>query len=648
MRSTTFCQFLAVCFSLTVWGASTAPVIAQGQGAVVLQGGTLIDGLGGAPLENAVIVIEGNRFTAVGAEGDVAIPANAEIIDLSGKYILPGLVDGKTNWNWPYGEAYLNWGVTSGFVDGGRNDEGIAERDAMNHGVYAGPRLHHGVVGIRGPRRELDGPQRYSPGAGSITPYSPEEARQITRDLIAAGADFIGIGDGDGPLEIWEAVAEEAHVAGLAISCRCMGPQLRGLEASRLGVTALIHAGNLGATLTSNPEKWANAGNTGRGGPEPTAPPDAFAEMDMSRVDGVIQELIANNAHVSPETVALARGGFYSIHESVQRDAETLFNDPELRAYYADYYYFDLLDNVRDAEEYVSPEIYEQRMAGYRNKAEFMRRFSAAGGKLIVSSDISQAAPGIGVHQEMHIMQADFDVPPMKIIQGATRWNADARGIEGIGSIEPGQFADVLILNSNPLDDITNTRDIHMVIKDGEIWERGYHAEYGARMFANNSQNDDRSVVANSDWAEVVRGSIPGRDRLPEGAPAPSPRISPTPVIDMIAPRTIIQGSPDTVVTLTGVSFVEGSKVYMAIAPDGDPENAGTPLTTRVVSNDVIEVTLPSHVLGSAGKLKLVVKNPTPINNAEWGDTSNTAHVLVPFSFTESYFSKVHDETKYW
>jgi hypothetical protein len=307
-----------------------------------------------------------------------------------------------------------------------------------------------------------------------------------------------------------------------------------------------------------------------------------------------------------------------------------------------------LLDNVRDAEEYVSPEIYEQRMAGYRNKAEFMRRFSAAGGKLIVSSDISQAAPGIGVHQEMHIMQADFDVPPMKIIQGATRWNADARGIEDIGSIEPGKFADVLILNSNPLDDITNTRDIHMVIKDGEIWERGYHAEYGARMFANNSQNDDRSVVANSDWAEVVRGSIPGRDRLPEGAPAPSPRISPTPVIDMIAPRTIIQGSPDTVVTLTGVSFVEGSKVYMAIAPDGDPENAGTPLTTRVVSNDVIEVTLPSHVLGSAGKLKLVVKNPTPINNAEWGDTSNTAHVLVPFSFTESYFSKVHDETKYW
>jgi hypothetical protein len=370
--------------------------------------------------------------------------------------------------------------------------------------------------------------------------------------------------------------------------------------------------------------------------------------MDMSRVDDVIQELIDNNAYVSPETVALARGGFYSIHDKVQNDAHTLFNDPELRAYYADYYLFDLFDNVRDAQEYVSDEIYQQRLAGYRNKAEFMRRFSAAGGKLVVSSDISQAAPGIGVHQEMEIMQADFGVPPMKIIQGATKWNAEARGIDDIGSIEAGKYADLLILNSDPLTDITNTRDIHMVIKDGKIWERGYNAEYGGRMFANVSYIDDRSVVANSDWAEVVRGSIPGRDRLDPGAPAPNPRISPTPVIDAISPRTIIQGSADTVVTLRGVSYVGRSQVYMAVAPDGDPENAGTPLPTRVVSHDVIEVTLPSHVLGQAGKIKLVVKNPTPINNAEWGDTSNTAHVLIPFSFTESYFSKVHDESKYW
>src|SRR5215510_10550097 len=109
--------------SLVAWTLNSH-VLAQGQAAqaLVIQGGTLIDGNGGAPVANSVIVIQGNRITAVGRAGAVQIPAGATVINAAGKWITPGLIDAKSNWNWPYGEAYLKWGVTSAMVTGTRND----------------------------------------------------------------------------------------------------------------------------------------------------------------------------------------------------------------------------------------------------------------------------------------------------------------------------------------------------------------------------------------------------------------------------------------------------------------------------------------------------------------------------------------------
>jgi hypothetical protein len=134
-----------------------------------------------------------------------------------------------------------------------------------------------------------------------------------------------------------------------------------------------------------------------------------------------------------------------------------------------------------------------------------------------------------------------------------------------------------------------------------------------------------------------VRGSINRRDVLAKGAPAPDPRIAPIPAIDAIAPRTIVQNSSETIVSIHGVSFVQGSKVFM-----GEIE-----LPTEVVSNDLVRVTLSEEILAEAGKLKLIVKNPLPISDPVWGDTSNAAYVLVPFEFTTTWFSKVHDESSY-
>jgi hypothetical protein len=83
---------------------ATGDVAAQQPSALVIQGGTLVDGNGGPPLANALIVIQGNRIAAVGAAGQVQIPAGAQVINATGKWITPGLIDAKANWNWMYGK----------------------------------------------------------------------------------------------------------------------------------------------------------------------------------------------------------------------------------------------------------------------------------------------------------------------------------------------------------------------------------------------------------------------------------------------------------------------------------------------------------------------------------------------------------------
>jgi adenine deaminase len=102
-----FCAALSLGLGISVVGplATAQPL--------VIEGGTLIDGNGGEPLNDAVIVIEGNRITGVGTAREVSYPAGSLVIDASGKYVLPGLWDAMVSYQWFYGEIMLNHGITS-------------------------------------------------------------------------------------------------------------------------------------------------------------------------------------------------------------------------------------------------------------------------------------------------------------------------------------------------------------------------------------------------------------------------------------------------------------------------------------------------------------------------------------------------------
>src|SRR5258707_15678349 len=146
---------------------------------LVVQGGKLIDGTGRAPLENSVIVIQAGRFQAVGRSGEVSIPANAEIVDVRGKSVLPGFIDGHGHLEDFHGELYLHLGITTCanielYQDGPWSR---AQKEGTALGKIRGPRIWMTGRGIGGPLDEHDAFGSRT-ARGNITVTTEEEARK--------------------------------------------------------------------------------------------------------------------------------------------------------------------------------------------------------------------------------------------------------------------------------------------------------------------------------------------------------------------------------------------------------------------------------------------------------------------------------------
>ena len=579
----------------------------------------MIDGNGGAPVRDAVVVIEGNKITNVSQKGKVTYPANAVIIRADGKYVLPGLFDSQNSYSWYFGEAMLNHGVTSTIDVGTTGETAVPYRDAVFHGKARGPRAFTGVSRLSVNANALVSTGLENPLTHTRVPKSAEETRQLVRAWIAAGADYILTYDGALPMDYYQAAFDEANKAGIPVFTRAYGPVLFPKDAALLGSANLPHSAGIGIAVTKDPSKF-------RQGRDDRNELDHYAEMDDAKAKDLIQLLVAHHVALVP-TFMINFPGYPKDWNQFAAETKALFSNPELLAYYPPSAMQSALASYNRAGD--QGEVRARRMIGYQNAMRFHKMFVDAGGHLVVSGNTNDAwPPGVDLHQEMQVM-AEVGLTPMQIIMGSTKYPAEMlRKQNLLGTVEAGKLADVIIVNADPLQDIKNLDKINTVIQDGKVVELGYHSNYSS-PFSNVAA---RTIsVEGLPWAVAMKKGTGGAEGGPQrgaaGAAVADPANSPQPAIETMNPIIVTQGD-STMVTLKGFNFVRRSAVYFK----------GKPVPFRVVSATEIQVTLDAEALLEGGRFNLVVKNPEPLDpfyvRSIWGNgTSNIAHLIVNYKY---------------
>lgn len=405
---------------------------------LVLEGGTLVDGTGRNPVDDAVVIIEGTRIKEVGRRGQVSYPPNATVLRLEGRTILPGLIDGHVHLREYQLPMFLPYGVTT--IADIHNDTAwsIAQREALKSGQIRGPRMF--VSGAR-----VTGPLGAPTTDGSYV-RTADEARAYVRTLASAGVDHIKV-DLTITDEQLRAVIEEAKAHNLKV----LGHTQNIRKAVEMGFKHMEHTDTMARALLAQTGQEVPRGSS----PEAVVDPRLFPPL--------IDYLVGQGVYVNP-TLVLIWGASTERWRERTAAAAQLVKDPGLAFVPA------------DAKTAWTREPGRAR-EGYAHVAEFLRKYSEAGGKVLAATDTgccAQIVPGLSLHDEMQMM-VDLGIPPMKAIQGATLWAAEVIGQEKtLGSVEPGKLADLTIIDGNPLADISATRHVRTVIKGGEVMDTTY------------------------------------------------------------------------------------------------------------------------------------------------------------------------------
>jgi imidazolonepropionase-like amidohydrolase len=421
---------------------------AQGQ-TTVIEGATLIDGNGGVPLSNSVIVIEGARVRAVSVRGALAYPPAARIIQADGMTALPGLIDAHIHSLNFFPPLFLHFGVTTVYDTANPTEWVIAQREALKTGRIKGPRMFVTGVVIDGPDEVPDRRDSYR-----VHVRTPEEARAMARSLLQRGADGLKVYQHLTP-DLLKPIVEEAHLAGT----EAVGHSRDAKEAILAGLKFIEHSTPIARATLADPAK-IRAMDEGR-------LPHPEAEMNPALFGPLIDLMAKNGVYFNP---TLTREWIDVLPKRAEwhKEATALLEDPAYRFIpeARREFWLRIARGSRPAEE-------PRTVDAARKVQEFIRRYARAGGRIITGPDSGPSSgpanmAGLAMHVEMEAL-VNAGLTPMQAIQASTKWAAELLHKEkDLGTIAPGRIADLVLIDGDPLADIRATRRIRTVIMDGK------------------------------------------------------------------------------------------------------------------------------------------------------------------------------------
>jgi hypothetical protein len=550
---------------------------------LLIRGATIIDGIADAPIRDRALLIEGNTIRGL-PPADAPAPAGAQMLDLTGKFIIPGLFDSHVHWDRFMGELLVNHGVTS-ILALDNVPKALRMRSQAAHDL---PRLFH-----TGARPQFN--------ANS----SEADISQQIRNWLQSEPDLAWFPQYNQRFSrAYKLAAEEAHKAGFLV----FGHTDHAPDSVRDGIDILEHVWGYAEALMSPDElkafqdgkmlTWATQLN------------------DWGKLDAWMAEAIRRGVYMNP-TMNYEWGGMS--RRSPQRELEDyrVLSNPDL-VYFPRNVSDSILARNRQIKNFSSrydsmpwvgklpAEDRKEFETGYRNVMEFNKRWVAAGGKIQAGTDIiTGGIPGLALHHEMEML-VESGLTPMQALKAATSWPAEilegknkARGDAKIGAIRAGNLADLVVVSADPTSDISNTKKIERVMKDGRWVALGYHPEY--YTFTQRPRSLAAATFA--------------------------------PVISAIEPSKVTEGAQSMRVVLEGSGFMMTSLVRVN----------GVSVKTQFIDPRRLEFEMPGSAIERATPNPYFAPGPAqsaaPIgyravsvhvfNPPPEGGTSNTVHQLV-------------------
>ncbi len=444
-----------------------APVASGQDASLAITRVTLIDVETGERLPDQTVLVEGDRITVVGPSTGVAVPAGAMVVDGTGQYLIPGLWDlhvhaardGRARRFWP---LFLAHGVTGIRETGSYTDSLLAWRVEARRQPERAPRIVWSSP-------MLDGdPPSYSHGLAVRT---PEEARAVVAQMHALRFDYLKVYNGLSR-EAFFALADEARRVGIPIAGE-VPDAIAPVEAAEAGMRSFEHLWNLfeacvpGATVLRDSLSRldrADAPDEQRRAVREAQYRGWLGGMQAACRDALVADLAAAGVWQVP-TLVVNRS--YSFMDS------TWTADPRRR--WVPARVLAEWDALREEvlAEYGPTGVAAWR-ARYRHEADLLRRMAAAGVGVLAGSDASDEPfvyAGASLHDELALLVA-AGLTPLQALQAATLNPAVFLSRDDLGTVAPGKLADLVLLDADPLVDITNTQRIRSVVLNGRLLDR--------------------------------------------------------------------------------------------------------------------------------------------------------------------------------